>query len=127
MILGVPTWGVGGGERVHPTHVHMHTHTHMYDIIGNPRDFPKSNGGSHLHEITMFTTHACACVHMRACACMCTCVGAPPTTPHPHPLNPHHHPSTPPSTQSCRKAKHQNSITLELIKIIRFCLKILYL
>ena len=36
MILGVPPWrvgggwmGVGGGERVHPTHVHVHAHARM--------------------------------------------------------------------------------------------------
>ena len=73
MIPGVPPggggWvdGGGGGERVHPTHVHTHAHARMhtcaYDIIGN-----SPNGGSHLHEIIMFTTCACACVHVHACA-----------------------------------------------------------
>ena len=24
-------------------------------------------GGGHLHEITMFTTHPCACVHVHVC------------------------------------------------------------
>ena len=127
MILEVPPrgvvggWmGVGGDERVHPTHVHMHTHACTYDIIGNPWDYPKSNRGGHLHEITMFTTHACACVHVHACACMCTCVGGTPSHPHPHP-------ATPPSPRAAGSRKHQNSITLELIEIIRFCLKILYL
>ena len=114
--------GVGGGDRVPPymcTHMHMHAHARMhkhahartYDIIGNPWDFPKSNGGSHLHGIIMFTTHACVCV----CACMCMCVGAPP------------HPPSPPTPRAAGSPKHQNSISLELIEIIRFCLKILYL
>ena len=66
-------WDVVTGS---PTHVHMrmhactHTHAHActYDIIGNPRDFPKSNGGSHLHGIIMFTTHARVCVHAHPCA-----------------------------------------------------------
>ena len=121
MILGVPPggWGVGGwgggGERVHPTHVHMHMHACTYDIIGNSQDFPKSNGGGHLHELIMFTT--CACAYM--CVCACACVGG---TPQPH-LIPIHPPPTP---RAAGSPKHQNSITLELIKIIRFCLKILY-
>ena len=116
MILGVPPgggcmggWG-GGGERVHPTHVHMHMHVHphVYDIIGNSQGFP--NGGDHLHEIIMFTMHACACVQVHAH--MHVCGGHPPTTPTP---------------RAAGSPKHQNSLSLELIEIIRFCLKILYL
>ena len=58
--------------------------------------------------------HVCVC----ACACMCTCVGG---TPQPSPT-----PSTP-HPQELQEAENTNSITLELIEIIRFCLKILYL
>ena len=55
--------------------------------------------------------HACMCVHVHMCW------GHLPTTPTPiHP-----------SPRATGSRKHQNSITLELIKIIRFCLKILYL
>ena len=57
----------------------------------------------------MFTTCVCTYMCMFACACVW---GTPPTTP------------TPRATGS---PKHQNSISLELIEIIRFCLKILYL
>ena len=108
-----------------PTCTCMCMHACTYDIIGNPQDFPKSNGGGHLHEITMFTMHACACMHVHVCmcmhACVCTCVwGAPPNQPPP--------PSThPPPARAAGSRKHQNLITLELIEIIRFCLKILYL
>ena len=116
-LLGGGGWvdGVGGGDRV-PPHMctHMHVHICTYDIIGNPWDFPKSNGGGHLHGIIMFTTHTRVCM----CVCVCTCVGAPPN--HPHPPSPRN----PSATGS---PKHQNSISLELIEIIRFCLKILYL
>ena len=112
MIPGVPpggwggVWmGMGGGERVHHTHMHMHAHACMYDIIGNPQDFPKSNGGGHLHEITMFTTHACACVHVRACAC--TCVGGTPN----HPPPPSSHPPTPKSHRKPKTPKFDNSCT----------------
>ena len=52
------------------------------------------------------------CVHM--------CGGTPPN----HPLPPYTHPPTPRATGS---PNHQNSISLELIKIIQFYLKILYL
>ena len=126
-------WAVGGGwmgmgvVRGCPhtcayAHACMYVHAHMctYDIIGNPQDFPKSNGGGHLHEIIMFTMHACVC----ACVCACACVwGAPPNhhpPPSTHPPTPH-----PPEPQGAQITKITK--TLELIKIIRFCLKILYL
>ena len=106
--------GGGGGERVYSTHVHTHTHACTYDIIRNFQVFP--NGGGHLHEIIMFTTCACVCMHV----CVCAHVWG-----HPQPLpTPIHLPPTPRATGS---PKHQNSISLELIKIIWFCLKILYL
>ena len=145
---GVGGWGWGWWQ--HPPHTcthaltctHMHAHARTYAIIGNSWDFPKSNGGSHLHGIIMFTTHACACVCVHACACMCTCVGAPPNhppppstqppQPPPTPIHPAPQPPPPPSTQppiprAAGSPKHQNSISLELIEIIQFCLKILYL
>ena len=123
MIPGVPPLGGGGvggwGGGWWEGAPHPCAHARTYDIIGNPRDFPKSNGGGHLHEITMFTMQcmrACACVHVH----VHVCGGHPPTTPHPHP-------PTPPPLRATGSRKHQNSITLELIKIIQFCLKILYL
>ena len=73
-------WEGAPHRRAHTcTHMHVHAHAQVYDIIGNPQDFPKSNGGSHLHEITMFTTHACACM----CMHVHVCGGHPPTSPHP--------------------------------------------
>ena len=113
-----PGWGMWGVVRGCPPHTCtctcMHTRAHAYDIIGNPRDFPKSNGGSHLQEIIMFTMHACACMHV----CVHMCGGhpqpPPPTSTHP----------PPPELQGAQNTKIQ---CLELIEIIRFCLKILYL
>ena len=106
MILGVPPLGDGGvggwcrgDERVHPTHVHMHTHAHTYDIIGNSEGFPQWG------RPFAWNYHV---YHVRVC------VRAPPST----------HTPTPRATGS---PKHQNSISLELIKIIQFCLNILYL
>ena len=75
------------------THMHMHVHAHMYDIIAIPRDSP--NWGCHLHEIIMFTTHAC--VYMHACTCMCTCMGVP--------HQPHSHTTTPIPPKSHREPK----------------------
>ena len=128
MIPGVPPCGVGGGwmgwgvvrgcTLTTCTCTCTHAHAHAYNIIGNSQVFP--NGGGHLHEIIMFTTHACASVHVHVCACMCTCVGGIPN----HPPPPSNHPPTPTAAGS---SKHRNSISLELIEIIRFCLKILYL
>ena len=66
--------------------------------------------------------HVCVCmyVHAHACACMWGHPAMLPDTPrHPQP--------TCPLPRAAGSPKHQNSITLELIKIIRFCLKILYL
>ena len=132
MILGVPLgggwmgeWGWGLVRGCIPpmcTCMCMHARTCTCTHIWHHREFLgiPPNGGGHLHEIIMFTTHACACMCMRACVCMCMCVGAPPNHPHPHP-------PTPLSPRATGSRKHQNSITLELIKIIRFCLKIFYL
>ena len=119
--------GVGGGwmgwgvVRGYPPHtwtcmrMHACTHTRVWHHNEFPGIPQKSNGSSHLHEIIMFTTCTCACMH--ACTCVCTCVGHPPTTPHPHP----------PTPTAAGSPKHQNSISLELIEIIQFCSKILYL
>ena len=127
--LGGGGWVDGGGgwwQGPPNTHaqaracMHVHACARTYDIIGNPWDFPRSNGDSHLHGIIMFTMHACACVcgmHVRACACVW---GHPPNTPHSHP-------PSPPTPRAAGSPKHQNSISLELIEIIQFCLKILYL
>ena len=63
---------------------------------------------------------ACVHVHVHVCACMCTCMGTPLQPPDPLP-------PTCPLPRAAGSPKHQNSITLELIEIIQFCLKILYL
>ena len=57
------------------------------------------NGGGHLHEIIMFTMHACACVHACACAHVW---GAPPNYPHPYLPTP-----LPPEPQGARNTKIQ--------------------
>ena len=53
--------GVWEGGRVPP---------HMCTCI--PKD--SFNGGGHMHEIIMFTMHACACMRVCVCAHPCACV-----------------------------------------------------
>ena len=70
--------------------------------------------------ISMFNMHVCACMRACVCVCMCVCMGHPPHThTHPHPHAPICHP---PGGWTPRISK--NSITLELIKIFQFRLKI---
>ena len=67
--------------------------------------------------ISMFNMHVCACMH--ACACVCAWDTPPHTHTHPHPNASICHP---PRGWTPRISK--NSITLELIKIFQFRLKI---
>ena len=122
--------GVGVGGDNHHNCVHTHAYARVYDIIGN------SNGISQWEQPFAWNYHVyCAYMHMRVCACMCACVwgSPPPTNTSIHPPN---HPPTPPSTHPTthqpppKGGNTQNSeisIRLELIKIIQFCLKNLYL
>ena len=124
---GCPPWGVGrwvdvgGGwwegaphTRAHAC-AHMHMHACAYDIIGNSQGFPQW-GRPFAWNYHVY--HARVCVHVHTC--MCTIVGGTPN----HSPPPYTHPPTP---RAAGSPKHQNSISLELIQIIRFCLKILYL
>ena len=94
---------------------HTHAHAHTYDIIGNSHGFLQW-GRPFAWNYHVYHACMCVCVHV----CMCTCLGAPPN--HPSPSY-----TDPPSPRATGSPKHQNSITSELIEIIRFCLKILYL
>ena len=124
---GPPPWGGGrwvdGGGGWHGcvwgvscmhTCTHMHTHTHMH--VKHAKHGCLHVGG-HLQFLYMYK---CVCVHVCACACMCVCVG---TAPH----APRCPPPTCPLPRATGSPKHQNSISPELIEIIQFCLKILYL
>ena len=115
LILGVPGgWWMGGlgwicvwvCGGVPCMHACMHTCTCMLNMI--------NMDASMLVAICNFYT--CVCVHVHACG----------DTYHVSRC-----PQTPPPTCSLPRAtgspKHQNSISPELIKIIQFCLKILYL
>ena len=80
----------------------MHTWTCIEIANGPP------HRGIHVYHVR----HACTCMHVHVC------MGAPHTpTPTPTPI---HSPSSPEGTSRISK----NSITLQPIKIIQFCLKI---
>ena len=138
---GPPPWGGGrwvdwgggwhgcvGGCLMHAcmhAHAHMHActctcmHARMHMHVKHAKHAKHGclHVGSHLQFLYMYK---CACVRVCACACVCMCVETPP-----------HAPRCPPPTCPLPRAagspKHQNSISPELIEIIQFCLKILYL
>ena len=124
--LGGGRWVDGGGGRYGcvggcPMHVRMHTHmhacTHTRTCMLNMLNMDASMLAAICNSIHVCV---CICVCARTCACMWG-----------HPPMPADTPDTPPPTCPLPRAagspKHQISIILELIKIIRFCLKILYL
>ena len=87
------------------THMHTHAHKCMYRNCKWPLTWR--------HPCLSCLT--CMCM----CACMYVCMGHPYTPiPDPTPI----HPSATPQGGTCRIGQH--SITLELIKIFQFCLKI---
>ena len=96
-------------------HAHAHTHAHMHMHVKHAKHGCLHAGG-HLQFLYM-----CVCVCV--CACMCMHVG----TPSMPPDAPKIPPPTCPLHRAAGSPKHQISITLELIEIIRFCLTILYL
>ena len=120
---GVADWwmgvGVGMGvwEGVPWTHACTRMHTHARTCMLNMLNMDVSMLVAISNSIHVCV---CMCVHVRVCACMWghpPCPQIPPDTP----------PPTCPLPRAAGSPKHQISITLELIEIIRFCLKILYL
>ena len=110
--------GASGGMGGVPPHMHMHTHacTRTYTHVCMYRNckWPPTWRHPCLTCLTCMCVHACMHVHV--------CVhGTPPTYPHPPPP-PSTHPPPPPGGWTPRISK--NSITLELIKIFQFRLKI---
>ena len=103
------------------THKHACTHMHVkHDKHGC------LHVSSHLQFLYMYTcAYVCVCVCVYVCVCMymCMCVGTPPMSPDAS----RYLPPTCSLPRATGSPKHQNSISPELIKIIRFCLKILYL
>ena len=112
--VGMGVWGV--------SHAHMHAHirarmhARMHMHVKHAKHGCLHAGG-HLQFYTCVCTCVCVCVHVRACGDTPPCPQIPQDTP----------PPTCPLPRAPGSPKHQISITLELIEIIRFCLKILYL
>ena len=134
LILGVHPlggWQMGGWGwgwvwvcvGVSHVHTHAHTRTHTCTCMLNMLIMLNMDASMSAAICSFYTCiHVCVyvCVHTRACAC----VGGHPPCPQ-MPLTPP--PPTCPLPRAAGSPKHQNSISLELIEIIRFCLKILYL
>ena len=108
-----------------PTHVHMHAHvrmhTHAHACVVNmiiSCKWPPPLGES------MGIPYDVICMCAHACMCMCVhmCGGHPLTNP--HPIYPPPPPSTHPAPPRGDPGISQNSVTLELIEIFQFCLKI---
>ena len=108
--VGMGVWGVSHACMHAHSCARTHARTHMHVKHAKHAKHGCLHAGGHLQFLYM-------CV----CACVCMHVGTPPHAPR--------YPQTPPSPlpRAAGSPKHQISITLELIEIIRFCLKILYL
>ena len=118
-------WGGGGCGYVGgcPMHTHMHTHAHACTCMLIMLIMLNMDASMSAAICNFYTCiHVCMC--MSVCAHACVCVGGHPPMPPDAPDNP---PPTCPLPRAAGSPKQQNSISPELIKIIRFCLKILYL
>ena len=103
------------------TRTRTHARTHMHVKHAKHAKHGCLHAGGHLQFYT------CVCVRVRAWACVCMHVRACGDTPPCPQIPPDAPPPTCPLPTAAGSPKHQISITLELIEIIRFCLKILYL
>ena len=124
--MGAWGWGwvwVCGGCPMH-THMHMHAYTctHTRTCMLNMLIMLNMDASMRAAICNFYT-----CIHMCMCVCVhahaCVWGGHPPMAPD----APDTHPPTCPLPRAAGSSKQQNSISPELIEIIRFCLKILYL
>ena len=104
------------------THARTHARKHMHvKHVVNMINMDASMSVVICNFYTCINVHVCMCVC--ACACVHMRVRVWGDTPHP----PDAPPLTCPLPRAAGSPKHQNSISPELIEIIPFCLKILYL
>ena len=121
LILGVPPgggrwvdWGGSGYGCVGVSHACMHPpacacmHAHMHMHVVNMINMDASMGVAICNFYTCIHVCACMCIH----ACMCAHVWG-----HPHAHAPRHPHPPAPSPRATGTPKHQNSISLKLIKI----------
>ena len=121
--------GVGMGVWGCPMYAHMCMHiytctyacTCMLNMINMINmDDSRSVANCNYYTYIYVCVHVHACVHMHASVCM--------WGHSPMPLDyPRHPPPTCSLPRDAGSPKHQNSISPELIEVIPFCLKILYL
>ena len=116
-------WGWGWawvcGEVSHAcTHAHTCTHacTCMLNML-NMLNMDASMSAAICNFYTCINVRVCVCLHVHMCVCVWGYPPMPPDAP----------PPTCPLPRAAGSPKHQNSISPELIEIIWFCLKILYL
>ena len=119
--VGVLGWGwiwmCGGVPSMH-TCMHMHIHACMHTCMhAHPCCKHDKHGCLHVSGHLQISIH----VYMHLCACGCMW-----GLPH-APRWPRHPPPTCPSPEPQGAQNTKISISLELIEIIQFCLKILYL
>ena len=106
-------WVCGGMSHAY---MHTHTHTHACTCMLNMLNMLNMDASMSAAICNFYR-----CINVRVCVRACACVwGHPPMPPDAPPL-------TCPLPRPAGSPKHQNSISPELIKIIQFCLKILYL
>ena len=98
------------------TRTHAHTYMHVKHVV-NMINMDAFMLAAICNFYTCINVRVCVCVHAHACAC----VGGHPPYPQMRP------PPTCPLPRAAGSPKDQNSISPELIEIIQFCLKILYL
>ena len=110
--VGMGMWGVYHANTHAHACTHMHARTHMHVKHAKHAKHGCLHVGSHLQFLYMYKC-VCVCMHVHVCE----------NTPH----APRCPPPTCPLPRAAGSPKHQNSISPELIEIIRFCLKILYL
>ena len=118
--LGGGRWVNGGGSGYGCMGGVSYACTHACTCMLNMINMDASMSAAISNFYTCIHVHACLCVHAYACVCMWG-------HPYPAPRCPKTHPHPPPHPRATGSPKHQISITLELIKIIQFYLKILYL
>ena len=116
-------WGVWVCGGISHAHTHAHACKHACTCMLNMLIMLNMDASM---SVVICNFYTCIHVHMCVCVCVhaCAYVGG-------HPPMPPDAPDTPPPTCPLPRAagspKQQNSVSPELIEIIRFCLKILYL
>ena len=114
--------GGGGGCPTHTCtctcmHTHAHTHVCMVNMIISCKWLPPLRESLGIpYDVICMCACMCVCACIHVCTCMCMCVGG---TLSPPPPTSTHSP-TPGGTPGIS----QNSISLELIEIFQFRLKI---